>query len=154
MNNSARKIVYVDMDNVLVDFKSGIAQQDTKTLQEYEGHLDEIPGIFANMLPMQGAIDAMHKLQEHFDLYILSTAPWKNPSAWSDKVKWVTRYLDDIFHKRVIITHCKNLCKGDFLIDDREKNGASEFEGKLIKFGSPEFPNWSSVVEYLKKNIK
>lgn len=103
------------------------------------------------MKPMPGAIEAMHTLREHFDLYILSTAPWKNPSAWSDKVKWVTRYLDDVFHKRMIITHCKNLCKGDYLIDDRGKNGTSEFEGEWIQFGNDEFPDWESIVQYLMK---
>ena len=144
-----KKRVFVDMDNVLVDFQSGLDLQSDEIKKEYEGHLDEIPGLFAEMKPMPGAIEAMHTLQEHFDLYILSTAPWKNPSAWSDKVKWVTRYLDDVFHKRMVITHCKNLCKGDYLIDDRGKNGTSEFEGKWIQFGNNEFPDWDSVVNYL-----
>ena len=144
-----KKRVFVDMDNVLVDFQSGLDLQSDEIKKEYEGHLDEIPGLFAEMKPMPGAIEAMHTLQEHFDLYILSTAPWKNPSAWSDKVKWVTRYLDDVFHKRMVITHCKNLCKGDYLIDDRGKNGTSEFEGKWIQFGNNEFPGWESVVNYL-----
>lgn len=144
-----KKRVFVDMDNVLVDFQSGLDLQSDEIKKEYEGHLDEIPGLFAEMKPMPGAIEAMHTLQEHFDLYILSTAPWKNPSAWSDKVKWVTRYLDDVFHKRMVITHCKNLCKGDYLIDDRGKNGTSEFEGEWIQFGNNEFPGWESVVNYL-----
>lgn len=147
----SKKRVFVDMDNVLVDFKSGLDLQSDEIKKEYEGRLDEIPGLFAEMKPMPGAIDAMYMLQDHFDLYILSTAPWKNPSAWSDKVKWVTRYLDDVFHKRMVITHCKNLCKGDYLIDDSDKNGTSEFEGEWIMFGDSHFPDWKSVVDYLYK---
>ena len=144
-----KKTVYVDMDNVLVDFQSGIDALTEETRKEYEGRLDEVPGIFSLMKPMPGAIESLHRLQEKFELYILSTAPWKNPSAWSDKVKWVTRYLDDIFHKRLILTHCKNLAKGDFLIDDRGKNGTSEFEGEWVEFGSKAFPDWASVESYL-----
>jgi len=32
-----KKIVYIDMDNVLVDFKTGIDKLDDKTLIEFEG---------------------------------------------------------------------------------------------------------------------
>ena len=78
-----KKIVYFDMDNVLVDFQTGIDR------------------------------------------------------------------LDDVFHKRMIITHRKDLCKGDYLIDDRGKNGTSEFSGEWIQFGSKRFPDWPSVIEYL-----
>ena len=144
-----KKRVYVDMDGVLVDFESGIAQVSEDVKQEYEGHLDEIPGLFGLMKPMSGALDAMHELQKHFDLFILSTAPWKNPSAWSDKVSWVTKYLDDVFHKRIVITHRKDLCQGDYLIDDRGKNGTSDFTGEWIEFGSEKFPDWNSVLDYL-----
>ena len=143
------KRLYFDMDGVLVDFQSGLAQQDEKTLREYEGREDEIPGIFGVMKPIDGAIEAVHRLSKHYDCYILSTAPWRNPSAWSDKVVWVTKYLDDIFHKRIVITHCKHLCKGDYLIDDRSKHGVTEFDGEWIHFGSEKFPNWDAVLEYL-----
>ena len=144
-----KKRVFVDMDNVLVDFESGLAQISEEIKQEYVGRLDEIPGLFGLMKPMPGAIDAMHELQKHYDLFILSTAPWKNPSAWSDKVKWVTQYLDDVFHKRIVITHRKDLCQGDYLIDDRGKNGTSDFTGEWIEFGSENFPDWNSVLAYL-----
>ena len=143
------KRVFIDMDNVLVDFQSGLDQVSEEKKAEYAGRLDEIPGLFAKMKPMVGAIEAVHELQKHYDLFILSTAPWKNPSAWSDKVDWVTKYLDDVFHKRLIISHHKDLCQGDYLIDDRGKNGTSEFAGEWIKFGSEQFPNWESVLKYL-----
>ncbi len=72
-----------------------------------------------------------------FETYILSTSPWANPSAWSDKLIWVQRYLAKTAHKRLILTHHKNLNVGDFLIDDRRKHGADRFAGEWIHFGSP-----------------
>jgi Uncharacterized protein conserved in bacteria len=153
MNIDNKKILYFDMDNVLVDFQSGIDQLSAEILKEYEGRLDEVPQIFSLMKPLSGAVEAVKLLSQHFDVYILSTAPWKNISAWSDKAAWVQKYFGDekesVFHKRLIISHHKNLNKGDYLIDDRTKNGAGEFCGELIQFGSELFPNWEIVTKYL-----
>jgi len=64
-------------------------------------------------------------------------------------VEWVQRYLGDAAYKRLILTHHKNLNRGEYLIDDRTKNGAGEFSGEHIVFGSAEFPDWASVLQYL-----
>ncbi|MBT8550643.1 hypothetical protein G6731_01520 [Polynucleobacter paneuropaeus] len=143
------KTLYIDMDNVLVDFPSGIAKLSTEIQKQYDGDLDEVPGIFSLMEPIPGAIDAFNTLSKHFDTYILSTAPWKNPSAWSDKVIWVQQYLGESAHKRLILSHHKNLNDGHFLVDDRLKNGVDKFKGEHIHFGQPDFPDWDKVVAYL-----
>lgn len=137
------------MDNVLVDFQSGLDRIDEKTKEEYKGHEDDIPGLFSTMPPWPGAIEAFEFLVQHFDIYILSTAPWNNPSAWIDKRKWVEKYLPKAAYKRLIITHHKNLNKGDYLIDDRLKHGVIEFEGEHIHFGKGEFKEWQCVIDYL-----
>ena len=72
---TSKKRLYFDMDGVLVDFESGLAKLDEQTLKKYEGHYDEIPGLFGLMEPMPGAIEAVHRLNEYYDCYILSTAP-------------------------------------------------------------------------------
>ena len=137
------------MDNVLVDSPSGISKLSQEVINEYESNLDEVPNIFSLMEPLEGAIDSFKILSQRYDTYILSTAPWKNSSAWSDKVKWVKKYLGESAYKRLILTHHKNLNYGDYLIDDRTKNGAGEFKGELIQFGTDKFPDWKSVCSYL-----
>ena len=148
--DSGKKILYLDMDNVLVDFGSALMQLDKAELGAYEGHYDDIPNIFSRMHPMPGAVEAFQTLAASFDTYILSTAPWKNPSAWSDKLEWVKSQLGPAAYKRLILTHHKNLNRGDYLVDDRiTHNGADGFSGELIHFGSPRFPDWPSVTQYL-----
>jgi 5'(3')-deoxyribonucleotidase len=174
--NSEKKIVYIDMDNVMVDFKTGIerlpnrvreAHADPSSPSGYKD-IDDVSGIFGLMEPYEGAIDAFKVLSKHFDVYLLSTAPWKNPSAWHDKVRWVHDYLgineDDAVHKKLIISHHKHLNMGHYLIDDRKANGADKYaewnaqrHGEHIWFGPADeqsgrpgdFANWQTVVDYL-----
>ncbi len=148
-----KKIVYIDMDNVLVDFKSAISKIDPEMEKKYRNDLDEVPDIFSKMDPYPGAIEAVQKLSEKFELYILSTASWLNPSAWIHKLEWVQKHFgkdaDSLFYKRLILSHHKNLNRGDYLIDDRPNNGAKDFDGEWIQFGSTEYPDWEVVKEYL-----
>ena len=141
------------MDNVIVDFKSGIKRLPRRIQNDFKGHLDDVPGIFALMDPMKGAIKSVELLQSKFDTYVLSTAPWGNPSAWIDKVEWIQRYFgaeeESPLYKRLILTHHKNLNDGDFLIDDRKANGVENFKGRHIHFGKKKFSNWPAVTKYL-----
>jgi 5'(3')-deoxyribonucleotidase len=145
-----RKVIYVDMDNTLVDFQSGIDALDAKTRQAYEDRYHAVPGIFALMKLLPDALKAFRTLAKQHDVYILSTAPWSNSSAWSDKLHWVKKHLKGSAYKRLILTHHKELLSGDYLIDDSPRNGAENFRGKWIPFGSAEFPDWEAVLDFLR----
>ena len=149
-----RQVLFVDMDNVLVNFQSGINRVDEATRREFEGRLDEVDGIFGLMDPIDGAVESFHQLAAVYETFILSTAPWQNPSAWSDKVRWVHKHLgsntsEGPAYKRLILSHRKDLLLGDFLVDDRPNNGAEHFLGHWLQFGSPKFPDWTAVTSYL-----
>ena len=137
------------MDNVLVDFQSGIDSISDEERETYKDNVDNVPGIFSKMQPLDGAIEGYKELTKHFDVYILSTAPWNNPSAWSDKLLWVQKHLGDLAYKRLILSSNKNLNAGDYLIDDRTANGASDFKGEHIHFMTEKFKNWDDVLNYL-----
>jgi 5'(3')-deoxyribonucleotidase len=147
-----KKILYLDMDGVLVDFQSGIdalSEQDRKT---YKGRYAQCPRIFSLMKPYPEGLEAATFLQEHFDVYLLSSPSWGNASAWSDKHDWVNKHLPSM-KRRLILSSQKHLNRGDYLIDDRTTNGAADFEGEHIHFGTDEFPDWPSVLAYLKNNF-
>ncbi|HDR1549325.1 TPA: hypothetical protein QB474_002049, partial [Pasteurella multocida] len=68
----SKPLLYIDMDNVLVDFQSGIDQLPQEVQMEYQGRLDEVPNIFSLMKPMENAIRSLYILAKHYDIYILS----------------------------------------------------------------------------------
>ena len=152
--SNKKKVVWIDMDGVLVDFAKHVTNtvESNPFLKEnYKGREDHIPGIFRNAPPIEGAIEAIHKLKESgkYDLYIATAAPWGNPMSAMDKRFWIEEHFGRIFHKKMAITHLKHMLIGDYLIDDRTANGAGEFTGKHIHFNTNDYPNWESVLNEL-----
>jgi 5'(3')-deoxyribonucleotidase len=86
-------------------------------------------------------------------IYLLSSAPWDNTNSWSDKRRWVEKYLPQLRRKCLILSHRKDLNRGSYLIDDRAHNGAIDFgeydNQEWIHFGSERFPNWEEILKYL-----
>jgi len=135
----------------VADFVSAMEIHTERANPIYKEHPDKIPNIFRDLSPITGAIKAVNLLLESplYEVFILSTAPWNNPSAWTDKRLWLEDKFGDSINRRLILTHRKDLVKGDILIDDRPNNGAKDFEGEWIHFGTENFPDWSSVIKHL-----
>jgi len=149
--SNKKPIVWVDMDGVLVDLEQAIVDVQHKLCihPTSASPADQLPLIFRYALPMEGAIEAITTLSEHFDLHVATACPSQNTAAATDKLCWLQQYFGTTFYKKVTITHSKHLLKGDYLIDDRLTNGASSFEGRHIHFGTPEFATWKQVVSFL-----
>ncbi len=143
-----RKIIYLDMDGVLADFDSGSKYIEDSELSKYEKRT-LVPNYYLKLDVIHGAKEAVAFLLKHFEVYVLSTAPWKNPSAWSEKRIWLEREFPEL-QRKLILSHHKNLLLGDYLIDDMLYHGAKDFTGEHIHFGSEKFPDWTSVLKYLK----
>lgn len=144
-----KKIIYIDMDNVLTDFKSGIDLLSNENKIKYKKRYDEAPDIFRKMAPMRHAIYSFEFLYKYFDVYILTTSPWENNKALGDKLFWIKKHLGKKSKKRVIFSHYKNLLNGDYIIDDRTKNGVSKFKGEHIHFGKDPYFGWLEVLDYM-----
>ncbi len=101
------------------------------------------------MKPVEDAIETFNELADLFDVYILSSAPWDNPEAWSEKIFWVKANLGEKAFQRLILTHHREICKGDVLIDAPTRKNATDFQGEVIHLGSERFKNWKRIREYL-----
>ena len=142
------------MDGVLADFKSK-ADELALAWPEELGHNvkpDEALD-FSTFTPMPGAINAVAALigMGH-DVYIASTAPWKNPDAWTQKRLWIEKHFPAL-EKKLTLTHHKNLLKGDILIDDTTYRGQLEFEGEFMHFGQDGM-DWPYIIETIKSMTK
>ena len=146
-----KKILHIDLDGVIADFISAMHSHPLRKIPPYEEHPDTIPHIFRNLQPIEGAVTVVQKLlsSDKYEIYFLSTAPWNNPSAWTDKRLWLEDHFGESINRRLILTHRKDLIRGDILIDDRPNNGSDKFQGEWIQFGSVSFPDWQSILNYL-----
>ncbi|MFZ4454616.1 MAG: 5' nucleotidase, NT5C type [Bacteroidales bacterium] len=159
-----KKILYLDLDGVVADFEKGIEAiyPDINSAQIFsnkairDAKIDAIcaenPTIFEHLPLVDGAKKAVIRLFEIYEVYFLSTPMWDLPTSFSGKRIWLEKHFGALAKKRLILTHRKDLNVGDYLVDDRLRNGADKFGGKHIHFGSTEFPDWQSVLTYLELN--
>ncbi len=145
-----KKILYIDLDGVMVDLESHAINRHGPDAVKHLGRLTSVDKeLFENPEPIPGALEAVKTLSEQYDIFFLSTAPWSNAESWSSKRRWVQKHLGKLAHKRLILSHRKDLLMGDYLIDDRPNNGAAEFKGQWIQFGTEGFENWDQILNYL-----
>jgi 5'-nucleotidase len=142
-----KPIVLIDMDGVLADFDKRAQELEAQGIKGQS--LFKHPDAYKDLDPIEGAIEAWNALQDKYETYILSTPPWSNPDAWSEKRIWVEKYLGKTAKKKLILCHHKGLVDGDYLIDDRIANGVADFVGEHIHFGNEYFPGWKEVLTYL-----
>lgn len=143
--------VFVDMDGVLCDFH-GAYLKWKKDHPEITFPQSQF-GFFSNLEPIKDSIDSFKKLEEHFEVYILTRPSIYNLMCYTEKADWIKRHLGFDVLENLIICCDKSLVKGQgaFLIDDTVQAGQLDFEGTFIQFGSNEFPDWNSIIKYLIK---
>lgn len=142
-----KKRLYIDMDGVLCNFykaaKKALQENPTQRYPQSQW------GFFLKLEEISGAIEAFNKLQEKYDVWILTRPSFRNVNCFTEKAQWVWDHLGFNAVEKTIMAGDKSLLKGDYLIDDMDGDGQPNFEGEWIRFGSYKYPDWNSVLKYL-----
>jgi 5'-nucleotidase len=146
MMPTTKRIVYVDMDDVLCNYSGAYLAEIS--LHPENKYPQSQYGFFVNLQPIEGAVDAIKALiqSDNYEPYILTAPSIHNPFSYTEKRIWTEKHLGFEFVDRLIICSNKGLLKGDFLIDDNTfGKGQENFEGTFIHFGSKAFTDWNDV---------
>jgi 5'-nucleotidase len=141
------KKIYVDMDGVLCDFYG--ASRKALIENPSQKYPQSQWGFFLKLNEIPDAIGSFKKLQEKYDVWILTRPSFRNVNCYTEKAQWVWDHLGYDVLEKTIFSPDKSLVKGDYLIDDMCNAGQENFEGEWIHFGSDNFPDWKKVLEYL-----
>ncbi len=96
-----------------------------------------------------GFAKSVAALAENYDVHIVAGVPYNTPELCQKVVDWCETNLGVPVWNRVTITNHKNLLLADYLIDaEPEVNGAPDFMGTLVHFGSEAFKTWEDVLTY------
>ena len=167
MRKNNKKILYLDMDDTICSFTSRVLEIDPSIVTlsshapNYEERSDKVlkvmrdyPRMFLTLEPIEGSVEAVKRLWEHYDILFLSTPCWFVPESYMDKRHWIQKYFGDAAKDRLILSQRKELNIGDYLVDDRLANGAEQFTGEHLQFGHGKYPTWVEVEGFLMKHYE
>lgn len=112
-------------------------------------------GFFRDLEPIDGAIEGVKKLQQKYEVYIVSAA-MEFPNSLEDKYYWLAEYFPFISWQNIMFCGEK-IVNTDIMIDDRVKNFV-DFKGRSLLFTSPHnlllteyerVNNWQEVLDKL-----
>ena len=140
--------IFIDMDGVISDFEK--ASNEFQRIHGKTNRPDKWVD-YRNLDVIEGAIEAVAKLNTDYDVFIASTPPWSRPEVWGHKREWIEEHFPYL-KRRIILTHRKDLLIGDILIDDSRYRGQPGFQGEWYWFNQNwSNRNWEACLEWISK---
>jgi 5'-nucleotidase len=148
--------ILIDMDDVMADTSakiiSTINQKYTKSYSkaalieshellkefleiytEFRPSLHEI-GFFEDIPLMSGAQEAIAKLMEKHEVFVVSAAT-EFPNSMVEKMRWLAKYFPAITPEYTVFCGHKWMIEADVIIDDHPKNLVN-FKGRGLLFNA------------------
>ena len=143
--------IFIDMDGVIADFEK--ASDEFQRIHGKTNRPDKWVD-YRNLDVIEGAIEAVAKLNADHEVFIASTPPWLRPEVWGHKREWIGEHFPNL-KRKIILTHRKDLLIGDILIDDSRFRGQPDFQGEWFWFNKNwNNRNWEACLEWIYKEYK
>lgn len=175
-----KKTIAIDMDGVLADIEiqlikqynnesgASLTKETIQGLSEEDAFKDRTllreilnaDNFFRNLPVMADAVESVRRLQENFEIFIVSAAT-EFPVSLAEKVAWLAEHFPFITWENIILCGSKRIINTDYMIDDHRKN-LDHCMGKPIMFTAfhnvnqthhLRVNNWKEAVKVLEKDI-
>ncbi len=177
-SQTPKKTIAIDMDGVIADVEPQLIKYYkqlygiTTTLSAIQGltgaeafpedastkNILRQPGFFRTLEVMPGAVAAVKKLMENYEVYIVSAAT-EFPLSLFEKIEWLQEHFPFISWRNIVMCGDKSIIHTDYLIDDHCKN-LDFSRGKAIMFNAHHnlnqhqhlrVYNWDEILELFEK---
>jgi len=114
------------------------------------------PGFFRNVPVMEDSQEVLAALNEKYKVFIVSSA-LEFPLSLPEKHAWLGEHFPFIQWQQIVFCGSKSLIKGDYMIDDYQKN-LDYFDGEKLLYTAPHnqlvegyrrVNNWQEVASLL-----
>src|ERR1700692_4062475 len=112
-----KKKLCVDLDDVLCNYTKHFVYC-IKQYPQFNPYPQSRLGFFLELEPIDGAIETIKKLKEHFDIHFVTRPSIKNLHCFIEKAQWISKYFGEDMLNKLTITSYKQDFSGDYLIDD------------------------------------
>ena len=175
-----KESIAIDMDGVMADVETHFLNWYNKEYQDKLTHEDlkgkseakafpvkgiirkyaNIPGFFETVPVMDGAVDAVKKLQEKYDVYVVSAA-MEFPTSLIEKRNWLKNNFPFINWRNIVLCGNKHIIKTHYMIDDHPKN-LDPFKGETLLYEAfhnlkvknhSRAKNWDDVLKFFEVAI-
>lgn len=172
------KRIAIDMDGVLANVEpqlvkfykqhygiettveaiQGMSGSEAFPEDKVERRVVNTPGFFRTLEVMPGAIEAVKKLMENYEVYVVSAAT-EFPLSLYEKYEWLKEYFPFIDWRHIVLCGDKSIIHTDYMIDDYCKN-LDYFCGKTLMFHAYHnttqnhhfrVHNWAEILEWFEK---
>jgi 5'-nucleotidase len=150
------KRLIVDMDDVIADatgqfiryYENEFGVRVDRTVLNGKGEGEGFPAnhdiirkypyrdnFFRTMEPNEGSQQVLEKLNEKYELFIVSAA-MEFPQSLTEKLAWLNEHFPFLSWKQIVFCGSKAVVHGDYMIDDLVRN-LERFNGEKFIFTAP-----------------